>query len=47
MTQETGETRDAIIEDDNKLLSDIIDANKITIIEHFSKLFVRIRILRS
>jgi len=28
MTQETGETRDAIIEADNKLLSDIIDANK-------------------
>jgi hypothetical protein len=28
MTQETGETRDAIIEDDNKLLSDIINANK-------------------
>jgi hypothetical protein len=28
MTQETGETRDAIIEDDNKLLGEIINANK-------------------
>lgn len=28
MSQETGETRDAIIEDDNKRLQDIIDANK-------------------
>ena len=26
--QETGETRDAIIEDDNKQLQDILDANK-------------------
>ncbi len=28
MTQEIGETRDAIIEDDNKKLQEIIDANK-------------------
>jgi hypothetical protein len=28
MVQETGETRDAIIEDDNKRIQDIIDANK-------------------
>jgi len=28
MVQETGETRDAIIEDDNKRISDIIAANK-------------------
>ena len=28
MGQETGETRNAIIEDDNKLLQQIIDANK-------------------
>ena len=28
MVQETGETRDAIIEDDNKLLSQIVEANK-------------------
>lgn len=28
MYQETGETRDAMIEDDNKLLQQIIDANK-------------------
>lgn len=28
MTQETGETRDAIIEEDNKLIADIINANK-------------------
>lgn len=28
MSQETGETRDAIIEDDNKQISKIIDANK-------------------
>lgn len=26
--QETGETRDAILEDDNKLIQDIVDANK-------------------
>lgn len=28
MVQETGETRDAIIEDDNKLIQKIIDANQ-------------------
>lgn len=28
MVQETGETRDAILEDDNKLIQQIIDANK-------------------
>jgi len=28
MTQETGETRDAIIEDDNKQIAEIVDANK-------------------
>ena len=28
MVQETGETRDAIIEDDNKRIQDIIEANK-------------------
>jgi len=28
MVQETGETRDAIIEDDNKRIQDIIDTNK-------------------
>ena len=28
MTQETGETRDAIIEDDNRVIQQIIDANK-------------------
>ena len=28
MTQETGETRDAIIEDDNKQVEDILNANK-------------------
>ncbi len=28
MAQETGETRDAIIEDDNKLLQEILEANK-------------------
>lgn len=28
MVQETGETRDAIIEDDNKFIQEIIDANK-------------------
>ena len=28
MVQETGETRNAIIEDDNKLLQEIIDTNK-------------------
>lgn len=28
MTQETGETRDAIIEDDNKIIQEIIDLNK-------------------
>jgi len=28
MTQETGETRDAIIEADEKIIQDIIDANK-------------------
>lgn len=28
MTQETGETRDAIIEKDNRQIQDIIDANK-------------------
>ena len=28
MTQETGETRDAIIEADNRVLQDIISANK-------------------
>lgn len=28
MTQETGETRDAIIEADNKLMQSIVDANK-------------------
>jgi hypothetical protein len=28
MVQETGETRDAIIEDDNKQIQEIIDANK-------------------
>lgn len=28
MTQQTGETRDAIIEDDNKLIQKILDANK-------------------
>lgn len=28
MTQETGETRDAIIEDDNKIIAQIIETNK-------------------
>lgn len=28
MSQETGETRDAIIEEDNKQIQDIVDANK-------------------
>jgi len=28
MTQETGETRDAIIEDDEKVIQQIVDANK-------------------
>lgn len=28
MVQETGETRDAIIEDDNKIIQKILDANK-------------------
>lgn len=28
MSQETGETRDAIIEDDNKKIAEIVDANK-------------------
>jgi hypothetical protein len=28
MKQETGETRDAIIEDDEKVLQQIVDANK-------------------
>jgi len=28
MVQETGETRDAIIEDDNKIIFDIVSANK-------------------
>ena len=28
MTQETGETRDAILEADNKVIQDIMDANK-------------------
>jgi len=28
MTQETGETRDAIIEDDNKKIAEIVEANK-------------------
>lgn len=28
MTQETGETRDAIIEDDNRQIQQIVDANK-------------------
>lgn len=28
MVQETGETRDAIMEDDNRLIQDIVDANK-------------------
>ena len=28
MSQETGETRDAIIEDDNKRIAEIVDANK-------------------
>ncbi len=28
MSQQTGETRDAIIEEDNKYIADIVDANK-------------------
>ena len=28
MSQQTGETRDAIIEEDNKLIADIVNANK-------------------
>jgi len=28
MSQQTGETRDAIIEEDNKIIADIVDANK-------------------
>lgn len=28
MSQQTGETRDAIIEEDNKLIADIVDTNK-------------------